>query len=176
MAPGALERRISSESKLSPLDRAEMALVDAHGAPDVYVNGKTDTCWHPWVGDLLVKPLRYEPKSGDFVIVLRAPNDTVLGKHRHRGVVTATTLKGKWNYFEYDWVAQPGDYVVENPGTIHTLHMYEDTEVLFTVSGSIEFFNDDDTLRNTMDLFSFMHLYKIHCEKTGQKFNTDLVY
>ena len=44
---------------------------------------------------------------------LRSPSDQWLGKHRHRGIVTATTIAGSWNYREYDWIARPGDYVVE---------------------------------------------------------------
>lgn len=76
----------------------------------------------------------------------------------------------------YDWVARPGDYVVENPGTIHTLHMTKDTEVVFTVSGSLEFFHDDDSLKNTMDVFSYAHLYYEHCEREGLTPNDGLWY
>ena len=67
------------------------------------------------------------------------------GQARHRGVVTAVTIQGEWGYFEYDWNARKGDYVVENPGTIHTLRMGDDAQVAYTVNGSIEFFNDDDS-------------------------------
>lgn len=130
------------------------------------------------------------------MVVLRAKEDTWLGKHRHRGNVTAVTLKGEWNYkelasprlpfsplesfhdslahdmyYRYDWIARPGDYVVENPGTIHTLHMGKDAEVIFTVSGSLEYFHDDDSLKNTMDLFSYAHLYYEHCREKGIKPN-----
>ena len=70
-------------------------------------------------------------------------------------------------YFEYDWNACKGDYVVENPGTIHTLRMGDDAQVVYTVNGSIEFFNDDDSLRNTMDVFSLIDLYVSHCQRTG---------
>lgn len=73
----------------------------------------------------------------------------------------------------YDWVARPGDYVVENPGTIHTLHMSKGAEVVFTVSGSLEFFHDDDSLKNTMDVFRYAHMY---CKARGQKPNDGLWY
>lgn len=76
----------------------------------------------------------------------------------------------------YDWIARPGDYVVENPGTIHTLHITKGTEIVFTISGSLEFFNDDDSLKNTMDLFSFAHLYFEHCKKQGTTTNDGLWY
>lgn len=76
----------------------------------------------------------------------------------------------------YDWVARPGDYVVENPGTIHTLHMSKGAEVVFTVSGSLEFFHDDDSVKNTMDVFSYAHMYYEHCNARGLKPNDGLWY
>ncbi|KAA8649368.1 2,4'-dihydroxyacetophenone dioxygenase family protein [Aspergillus tanneri] len=120
--------------------------------------------------------MRFETRTGTFVLVLRILEDTWLGKHRHRGSVSAVTLKGQWNYKEYDWVAKPGDYVVENPGTIHTLHMTKGTKVVFTISGSLEFFHDDGTLKNTMDIFSYAHLYYEHCKKQRLKPNDGLWY
>lgn len=43
------------------------------------------------------------------------------------------------------------------------------SEVFFTVTGSLEFYNADDSLRQTMDLFSFQKLYLDHCEEKGIK-------
>ena len=164
------------ESVLSETERRELGLVERYGAPDKFIDHERDTLWHPWVGDLELMPLRFEARTGTFVVVLRAPTDAVLGKHRHRGTVTAVTLKGSWNYFEYDWVARPGDYVVEAPGTIHTLHMGEGAEVVFTVTGSIEFLNSDDSLNFTFDIFSLADLYTQHCAATGRPVNQGLFY
>src|SRR5262249_40059239 len=136
----------TTASVLTENDRREIGLVKTYGAPDVYINGE-EAGWHPWVNGLMIKPYRYETKYGLTVFVLWAPKATFLGKHRHRGVVTAVTMEGDWGYFEYDWVSRKGDYVVENPGTIHTLRMGEGAKVVYSVSGSIEFFNDDDSLR-----------------------------
>lgn len=63
--------------------------------------------WYPWLGDPEIKPLRFEMRTGTFVMILRSPTDAGLGKHRHRGTVTAVTLKGEWNYLEYDWTGRP---------------------------------------------------------------------
>jgi len=162
-------------SVLTEGDLREIALVRQYGAPDVYINAD-EACWHPWVNGLMIKPRRYETKSGSFVFVLGAPKAAVLGKHRHRGVVTAVTIQGEWGYFEYDWNARKGDYVVENPGTIHTLRMGDDAQVVYTVNGSIEFFNDDDSLRDTMDVFSFIDLYVGHCQSIGAPVDEKLFY
>jgi 2,4'-dihydroxyacetophenone dioxygenase len=54
--------------------------------------------------------------------------------------------------------------------------MGEGSEVFFTISGSIEFFNDDGTLREIMDGYSFWRLYVEHCEKNGLTPNKALWY
>ena len=76
----------------------------------------------------------------------------------------------------YDWVARPGDYVVENPGTIHTLFISGGAEIVFTITGSLEFFNDDDSLKDTMDIFTFSKMYYDHCKEKGLKPNDGLWY
>jgi 2,4'-dihydroxyacetophenone dioxygenase len=162
-------------SVLTEDDLRELGLVKQYGATEVYINAE-EAGWHPWINGLMIKPYRYETKNGQSVFVLWAPQAAVLGEHRHRGVVTAVTLEGDWGYFEYDWVARPGDYVVENPGTIHTLRMGEGAKVAFTVNGSIEYLNDDDSLRDTMDLFSFIDLYVKHCQETGRPVDERLFY
>lgn len=171
----AIPNLTAGTSVLTSDDLREIGLVRQYGAKDVYINAD-ESGWHPWVNGLMIKPYRYETKSGSFVFVLWAPKAAVLGKHRHRGVVTAVTIQGEWGYFEYDWNARKGDYVVENPGTIHTLRMGDDAQVVYTVNGSIEFFNEDDSLRNTMDVFSFIDLYVGHCQRTGAPVDGRLFY
>ena len=62
------------------------------------------------------------------------------------------------------------------PGTIHTLFMGEGSEVIFDVTGSIEFYNDDNTLREIMDGFSFWRMYVEHCQERNIKINDNLWY
>lgn len=54
--------------------------------------------------------------------------------------------------------------------------MGAESEVVFTIIGSLEFFNDDDSLRETMDIFSFSKLYYDHCEEKGLEPNEMLWY
>ncbi len=165
----------TTESRMSDLDRAELAVVDRYAAEDRYVS-EDEVPWFPWVGTIEIKLFRVDNRNGQFVLGLRSAEDAVLGKHRHRGVVTAVTLRGAWEYFEYDWMARPGDYVRENPGTIHTLHVLAGTEIVFTIDGSIEFLHDDDTLKNTMDVWSFLYLDQEHCTARGLAFNERIFY
>jgi 2,4'-dihydroxyacetophenone dioxygenase len=68
---------------------------------DVYINGEYDTLWFPWMGSLELKPMRMENRTGTFVVGLRSKVAASLGKHRHRGTVTAITMSGAWGYKEY---------------------------------------------------------------------------
>lgn len=163
------------ESKLSELERAELDVVRRFAAPDRHIS-EDEVPWFPWVGPIEIKVLRADNRSGNFVVGLRSAEDAVLGKHRHRGPVSGVTVRGRWEYFEYDWVAKPGDYVRENPGTIHTLHVFENTEIVFTVDGSIEFLNEDDTLNNTLDVWSIVHLYEEFCKTNGLQLNERIFY
>jgi hypothetical protein len=78
----------------------EMEVADRLGAPDVYINGEEDTDWYHWTGTIYVKPLRFENRSGTYVIKLKTEPHAELGKHRHRGEVRAYTIKGNWGYHE----------------------------------------------------------------------------
>ena len=89
-----------AESVLTDKDREDLAFVDRYSSPDVYIDSTKDTLWHPWVGTLELKPLRFETRSGTCVISLRTPVDCWLGKHRHRGTVSAVTTAGPWRYRE----------------------------------------------------------------------------
>jgi quercetin dioxygenase-like cupin family protein len=162
-------------SVLSDTELQELAAVKQFGGRDTHISS-AESPWFNWVGDIEVKILRIDNRTGTFVIALQSPTDQWLGRHRHRGIVTATTIAGAWNYQEYDWVARPGDYVVETPGTIHTLHIAANTEIVYTVTGSIEFFNDDDSLSSVWDCYSFANHYVQHCDRTGQPVNQRLFY
>jgi hypothetical protein len=88
-------------SSLNEQERAEIAFVDKYSAPDVYINGDNDTLWFPWIGPIELKPMRIENRTGTFVVGLRSIVACGLGKHRHRGTVTAITISGEWGYKEY---------------------------------------------------------------------------
>ncbi len=165
----------TAQDNTTDLERAELAVVGRYAAPDRYL-AKDETPWFPWVGPIEIRIVRIDNRTGQFVVGLRSTEDAVLGKHRHRGSVTAVTAKGQWEYYEYDWVARPGDFVRENPGTIHTLHIFENTEICFVVDGTIEFLNEDNTLNNAMDAWSFVHLYEEYCRQNGLELNEKIFY
>ena len=61
--------------------------------------------------------------------------------HHHDGAVHAYTLKGRWHYLEYDFVASPGSFVFEQAGSTHTLEAMPDSEepveVFFVIEGGL---------------------------------------
>jgi 2,4'-dihydroxyacetophenone dioxygenase len=73
-----------------------------------------------------------------------------------------------------DWVARPGSYVQESPGTIHTLFSDDGMKTMFLLNGSIEFYDDNDILLETLDVFWFIDHYLSHCRKHGLKVNQKL--
>ena len=79
---------------------SEMSIADELGGADMYVDSEKDTEWYNWTGSIWVKPLRFENRSGTYVIVLKTAEHAELGKHRHRGEVRAYTTKGNWGYHE----------------------------------------------------------------------------
>jgi hypothetical protein len=95
------ERPKEDGSILNEHERSELAFVDKYSAPDVYINEKNDTLWFPWIGPIELKPMRMENRTGTFVVGLRSKVAASLGKHRHRGTVTAITMSGEWGYKEY---------------------------------------------------------------------------
>ena len=78
----------------------EMEIADQLGGQDMYIDSEKDTDWYHWTGSIYVKPLRFENRSGTYVIVLKTEPHAELGKHRHRGEVRAFTTKGTWGYHE----------------------------------------------------------------------------
>lgn len=162
-------------SVLSDLERRRLAVTDRFGAPDLYVDSDKGTVWYPWVGDIYLKPLYFDLRNCIFHNILWAKSPGFLGRHRHRGIVTAMTLEGTWRYEEYDWVAKPGDFVKEHPGVIHTLRTDTGCKINFNLHSSLEFYDENDEVTDIMDVFSFLDLYVEHCEKHGIKMNTDLI-
>ncbi|WAM19141.1 hypothetical protein [Rhodococcus sp. JS3073] len=133
---------------MSDLDCAELSITRRLAAEDRYIS--TDEV--PWVDGIEINLLRADTVTASLSWD-RDPLGTLFWVSTETvGQSRRSPQRGRWRYLEYDWVAAPGDFVRENPGTIHRLQIFEDTEVEFTVDGTIEFLNDDDSLNRTVDL------------------------
>ena len=94
-------KKMTISGRVEQNQQTELGLADKFGMPDHYLS-TDDTLWYHWQGDIYVKPIRFEAKTGTYVIALKCSVDADLGKHRHRGPVTGYTVKGAWGYKEYD--------------------------------------------------------------------------
>jgi hypothetical protein len=85
-------------------------------------------------------------------------------------------LEGSWRYLEYDWVATPGGWVHESPGVIHTLVCDDPNgmKTVFWLNGSLEFYDDDDSLTQTFDVFWYIDHYLSFCKEHGLPVNNAL--
>jgi quercetin dioxygenase-like cupin family protein len=79
----------------------------------------------PWVLDPATggtySLLQVDRLFGVWVVRSRLEPNTIVQRHLHSGPVAALTLAGHWGYPESGWACGPGDYLVENSGTIHSL-------------------------------------------------------
>ena len=98
--PPEVGKHLTLSSRVVQNEQTELGLADNYGVPDHYLSTH-DTLWYHWQGNIYVKPIRFEAKTGTYVIALKCSVDSDLGKHRHRGPVTGYTVKGAWGYKEY---------------------------------------------------------------------------
>lgn len=147
-----------------------------YGRPDVHIGpSENESPWIPWTKGTYLRHMMFDVRNNAWGQILHVEPGAKLGKHRHRGPVTGFVLQGGWKYAEYDWHASVGSYVHESPGTIHTLLADAGgMETFFMVSGSLDFFDDDENLTDTQDVFWYMNHYLSYCRENGIKINEAL--
>jgi 2,4'-dihydroxyacetophenone dioxygenase len=144
-----------------------MDVVREYGRPDCHIGaGEDESPYVPFAENVYIRHLAFDVRSNSFANILWVKTGGMLGRHRHRGPVWACTLEGSWRYLEYDWVAQPGSYVHESPGVIHTLVSDHGMKTFF--------YDDKDNLTETLDVFWFMHHYLSYCREHGLAINQKL--
>ena len=118
-----------------------------------------------------VKMLRVGGESGKYTLITRFAPGVELPKHRHFGEVHAYTITGRWQYKEYDWVAETGSYVYEPPNSTHTLQVPADntgpTEVIFVIDSGMVLLGDNDELLHIEDAWSLHEMYLGALEACG---------
>ena len=95
---------------------------------------------------------------------------SILSRHLHPAPVFGMVLKGKWHYFEHDWVAEEGSFVYEPPGEIHTLNVPEDCDEMitfFNISGCMVYLNEENKQIGYEDVFTKIDMCRAHYEKVG---------
>jgi 2,4'-dihydroxyacetophenone dioxygenase len=152
-------------------------VVREYGQPDLHIGAsEEESPYVPFKENVFIRHLAFDVRNGAFANILWVKKNGLLGRHRHRGPVFACTLEGSWRYLEYDWVARPGSYVRESPGAIHTLTSDDPNgmKTFFWLNGSLEFYDDNDNLLDTLDVFWMIDHYLSYCREQNIKVNPRL--
>ena len=160
-------------STVKPMTSVD-AMVQEYGRPDCHIGaGEDESPWVPFVENVYIRHQAFDVRNNSYTNILWVKKGGMLGRHRHRGPISACTLEGRWRYLEYDWVAGPGSYVHESPGAIHTLVCDDPNgmKTFFVMNGSLEFFDENENLTQTLDVFWFIDHYVSYCRKNGLPVN-----
>ena len=153
------------------------AVVREYAFPDIHIGpGEDESPWVPFKENVFIRHLAFDVRNNLYTNILWVKKGGMLGRHRHRGRIFACTLEGSWRYLEYDWVARPGSYVQESPGSVHTL-VSDDPDgmkTIFVLNGSLDFVDDNDHLLETLDVFWFIDHYTSYCKKNNIPINQKL--
>ncbi len=141
--------------------------------PEMFVSGALnldDGIWVPQAPEVWFRPLILNVSQGYYVNLLRVRRAGILSRHRHLGPVHAVTLRGTWRYLEHDWIANPGDYVFEPPGEIHTLTVPDTCSemiTLFHVTAGYVYLDDGERITGVEDVFTKIAAVRAHLRDAG---------
>lgn len=129
----------------------------------------------PWAeaGDgSAIQLLHVDLKQNVWISNTRLPAGYKVVKHYHSGIVYAVTLQGRWFYAETpDAVSEPGSYLFEPAGSVHTLMTPSDqdgdTVVWFAVHGTNVNMDDEGKVLSIVDARSALELYRGYCQALG---------
>jgi 2,4'-dihydroxyacetophenone dioxygenase len=121
----------------------------------------------PWVfaGPVGLQVLRVSADT--WVVRNRFEAGFRLPTHKHTGGVHAYTFSGRWQYAEYgiDYVA--GTFIYEPPGSIHTLTITEDSDILFVIEGAFIEYDAEGNITGVTDGPSTLEAYLNLCDAAG---------
>ena len=111
--------------------------------------------------------------TGGFANVLKILPGRQLNPHYHISEVHGFTLRGKWRYLEHDWVAEPGSYIYEPAGEVHTLSVPEDADepmiTFFVLHGGLIYLDkvEGGKVVGYDDGFTLLDLARKHYKEVG---------
>ncbi|MGC1269576.1 MAG: 2,4'-dihydroxyacetophenone dioxygenase family protein [Croceibacterium sp.] len=135
-----------------------------------------DSPWVPFGPNAAIKHLSFDVRTNTYSNILWMKGPGTIGTHLHRGTVTMVPITGSVRYLEYDWVATPGGLILEVPGEAHTLvtDHPEGTKLFGWMTGPIDFFDDQGTYVDTVDVWWMINHYETHCRENGIPINQKL--
>lgn len=111
----------------------------------------------------------FDLNRNSFAVVVRCQPGSVIARHYHMGPVLGYSLKGKWKYKEYDWIATPGTCIYEPPGEAHTLLILGDEvmQSVFHVMGPHTQLDENDRQVGYVEAFNLLAYCRQYCADHG---------
>ncbi len=125
------------------------------------------------IGDgTLIQLLMVDLTQNIWITRNRMQPGTRVIKHYHTGAVYAFTIQGSWLYEEYpDTVNEPGSFLFEPAGSVHTLTIPEDqtgeTVVWFLIHGTNINIDERGDVVSIADAFNVLEGYRLLCDAQG---------
>lgn len=126
--------------------------------------------WVPQAPDVWFRPLMFNTVIGQWCNLLKVTASGIVSRHRHPGAVFGYVIKGRWHYYEHEWVAETGHFVYEPPGEIHTLAVPDDCDemvTLFNITGAMVYVDDDGHQIGYEDTFTKIDRCREHYASVG---------
>lgn len=122
-----------------------------------------------------IQLLQVDIEKGLWVVRTRFEPGVTIPTHKHTGEVFAVTFSGQWKYLEYPEVNTAGSFLYEPAGSVHTLHVPDDTEgitdVWFAIYGANLNLDADGQVEMVIDAGFIYELYTTMAAAEG---HTDL--
>lgn len=141
----------------------EIFVLDAFAEDD-------ERLWVPMGEGRWSRPLCLNASQGYWMHLSKTTRSGVVSRHRHPGPVHGFVLKGRWRYLEHDWVAEPGSYVFEPPGDIHTLVVEPEGGEMLTLfhnTGALIYCDAAGNQTGFADVFTRIQDCRDHFERVG---------
>lgn len=134
--------------------------------------GYDDLPWVQFSGDSSAQLLHVDLHQGLWIVRARFNPGVTLTPHYHSGPVYGVTLKGSWYYAETpNEVNRPGSYIFEPAGSIHTLVVPEQDEVVeawFAMHGcNVDFDPDTKEILGIVSAATFLEVYRSALRDAG---------
>ena len=126
--------------------------------------------WFPFLSPgVHLKLCRANLSSGEMVLMIRVQPGAGLGTHYHNGVVVAYTISGHWRYRDADWIAGPGDAIIEPAGSTRAFEAVgeEAAESFVHLTGALEFRDEAGKTLCIENAETLHGRYLAHCALHG---------
>jgi quercetin dioxygenase-like cupin family protein len=117
-----------------------MTMTPTNAIPTAMHRGEDDLPFVSLGDGTHIQLLQVDIEKGLWVVRTRFDAGVTIPTHKHTGEVFAVTFSGQWKYLEYPEVNTAGSFLYEPAGSVHTLHVPEDTDevtdVWFAIYGA----------------------------------------